>query len=45
MSLAQRFVQVFGAAYLLVGLTGFVPPLLASRPHGVLGPPEGMRGA
>jgi hypothetical protein len=27
-SLAQRFAQVFGAIYLLVGILGFIPPLL-----------------
>ena len=27
MSLAQRFAQVFGAIYLLVGILGFIPPL------------------
>lgn len=29
MSLAQRFAQIFGAIYLLVGILGFIPPLLA----------------
>lgn len=44
MSLVQRFAQVFGAAYLLVGLTGFVPPLLlGSLPPGVLGPFDGLQ--
>ena len=28
MSLAQRFAQVFGIIYLLVGILGFIPPLL-----------------
>ncbi len=28
MSLAQRFAQVFGAIYLLVGILGFIPPLV-----------------
>jgi hypothetical protein len=28
MSLAQRFAQIFGAVYVLVGIVGFVPPLL-----------------
>ena len=32
MSLAQRFAQVFGAIYLLVGILGFIPPLLAPAP-------------
>jgi hypothetical protein len=31
-SLAQRFAQVFGAVYLLVGILGFIPPLLAPAP-------------
>ena len=44
MSLVQRFAQVFGAAYLLVGLTGFVPPLLlGSLPPGVMGPLDGLQ--
>lgn len=44
MSLVQRFAQVFGAAYLLVGLTGFVPPLLlGGLPPGVLGPLDGLQ--
>jgi hypothetical protein len=32
MTLAQRFAQVFGAIYLLVGILGFIPPLLAKVP-------------
>jgi hypothetical protein len=28
MSLAQRFAQIFGAVYVLVGIVGFMPPLL-----------------
>ena len=44
MSLVQRFAQVFGAAYLLVGLAGFVPPLLiGDLPPGVLGPLDGLQ--
>ena len=44
MSLVQRFAQVFGALYLLVGLTGFIPPLLfGSLPPGVLGPFAGLQ--
>lgn len=44
MSLVQRFAQVFGALYLLVGLTGFVPPLLlGGLPSGVLGPLDGLQ--
>ena len=30
MSLAQRFAQIFGVVYLLVGILGFIPPLLAA---------------
>ncbi len=32
MTLVQRFAQVFGAIYLLVGIMGFIPPLLAAKP-------------
>ncbi len=32
MSLAQRFAQVFGAIYVLVGILGFIPPLLVGTP-------------
>lgn len=28
MTLAQRFAQIFGAIYVLVGILGFIPPLL-----------------
>ena len=28
MTIAQRFAQVVGAAYLVVGIVGFIPPLL-----------------
>jgi uncharacterized membrane protein YbaN (DUF454 family) len=31
MPLVQRFAQVFGAIYLLVGIMGFIPPLLAAK--------------
>ena len=31
MTLVQRFAQVFGAIYLLVGVMGFIPPLLAAK--------------
>ena len=31
MTLVQRFAQVFGAIYLLVGIMGFIPPLLAAK--------------
>jgi hypothetical protein len=41
--LVQRFAQVFGAVYVLVGVAGFIPPLLiGSLPAGVLGPFAGM---
>jgi hypothetical protein len=42
MSLAQRFAQVFGAIYVLVGILGFVPPLLTGTLQGVLGPFAGL---
>jgi len=42
MSPAQRFAQVFGILYLLVGLMGFVPPLLTGSLEGVLGPFSGL---
>ncbi|MCA1731361.1 MAG: DUF4383 domain-containing protein [Actinobacteria bacterium] len=31
MTLVQRFAQVFGAIYLLVGIMGFIPPLIAAK--------------
>jgi hypothetical protein len=31
MPLVQRFAQVFGAIYLLVGIMGFIPPLLTGK--------------
>ncbi len=31
MPLVQRFAQMFGAIYLLVGIMGFIPPLLAMK--------------
>ncbi len=44
LSLVQRFAQVFGAAYLLVGLAGFIPLLLlGGLPPGVLGPFDGLQ--
>ena len=45
MSLAQRFAQIFGAIYLLVGILGFVPvvPLLVPAELGVIGPLEGFQ--
>ena len=49
MSLAQRFAQVFGVIYLLIGVLGFIPvaPFLvpveiASPSAGVMGPFEGL---
>ena len=42
MTLAQRFAQVFGAVYLLIGILGFVPPLLSGDVAGVLGPFNGL---
>ena len=42
MPLVQRFAQVFGAVYLLVGILGFVPPLLMGSPPGVIGPFSGL---
>ena len=45
MSLAQRFAQIFGVIYLLVGILGFVPvvPLLVPAELGVIGPLEGFQ--
>ena len=31
MTLVQRFAQEFGAIYLVVGVAGFIPPLLAAK--------------
>ena len=42
MPLVQRFAQVLGAVYLLVGLAGFIPPLLIGGLSGVMGPFEGL---
>jgi hypothetical protein len=42
MSLAQRFAQVFGIIYLVVGIAGFVPPLLTGDVPGALGPFSGL---
>ncbi len=41
MTLAQRFAQVFGAIYLLVGILGFIPPLLTTK-AGAIVPPLGL---
>src|SRR5437870_366011 len=38
-SLAQRFAQVFGGIYLLVGILGFIPPLLIFGLPGRVGGP------
>jgi hypothetical protein len=43
-SLAQRFAQVFGAVYLLVGILGFIPPLVPGAIQGLLGPFEPFSG-
>jgi hypothetical protein len=42
MSLAQRFAQVFGAVYVLVGILGFIPPLLIGTVPGAIGPFAGF---
>ncbi|CAA9422975.1 MAG: hypothetical protein AVDCRST_MAG80-63 [uncultured Rubrobacteraceae bacterium] len=44
MYLAQRFAQIFGAIYLVVGIVGFipVPPLLVPADFPVIGPLEGF---
>ncbi len=34
MTIAQSFTQVFGVIYLLIGVLGFVPPLLAGNLEG-----------
>ena len=44
MSLAQRFAQIFGAVYLLVGILGFIPPLVPGAIPGLLGPFEPLSG-
>jgi hypothetical protein len=40
MSLAQRFAQVFGAIYLVIGILGFIPvsPILVGALPNVIGP-------
>ena len=38
MTIAQRFAQVFGVIYLLVGIIGFIPPLLIGAVPGAVGP-------
>ena len=42
MPLVQRFAQVLGAVYLLVGIVGFIPPLLVGSVPGALGPFTGF---
>ena len=42
MSVAQRFAQVFGIIYVLVGIAGFIPPLLVGSLTGVMGPFAGL---
>ncbi len=42
MSIAQRFAQVFGAIYVLVGILGFIPPLLIGTVPGAIGPFAGL---
>jgi hypothetical protein len=42
-STAQRFAQVFGIIYVVVGIAGFIPPLLfGSLPPVVMGPFAGL---
>jgi Domain of unknown function (DUF4383) len=43
-SLAQRFARVFGAVYLLVGILGFILPLVPGAIQGLLGPFEPFSG-
>src|ERR687885_1103971 len=38
MPIVQRFAQVLGVIYLLVGVIGFIPPLLIGDVPGALGP-------
>ena len=43
MSIAQRFAQAFGIIYVVVGIAGFIPPLLfGSLPPVVMGPFAGL---
>lgn len=42
MTIAQRFAQIFGAIYLLVGIIGFIPPLLVGSVPGAVGPFTGF---
>ena len=42
MTIAQRFAQVFGIIYLLVGIIGFIPPLIIGPLPGAIGPLAGL---
>ena len=42
MPIVQRFTQVFGALFALVGVAGFIPPLLVGNLPGVMGPLAGL---
>ena len=44
MTIAQRFAQIFGAVYLVIGILGFIPiaPFLVPVPLPVIGPFEGL---
>ena len=42
MPLVQRFAQVFGLIYLLVGVLGFMPPLLSGSFEEISGPFSGV---
>jgi hypothetical protein len=42
MSWAQRFAQVFGIIYVVVGIAGFIPPLLVGSVPGAMGPFAGF---
>jgi hypothetical protein len=42
MPFVQRFAQVLGAVYLLVGIAGFIPPLLAGSLPEIIGPFSGL---
>lgn len=39
MTIAQRFAQIFGAIYVLVGIIGFIPPLVIGDAPPALGVP------
>jgi hypothetical protein len=41
-TLAQRFAQIFGAIYVLVGILGFIPPLLSGTIPNVVQPLDGL---